>query len=183
MAIRALWFRNSHRAMLAAVAILGCGESSSYREASSRRLIAAEIAGCYEFTNSAGQPAGSQSSFWHAPVYLDTLPAPFFNDEGARASVFSMRPTRKTLDSLTVDASMAATWRIQAPDTLIVARSMEHLAQSFRLTPNGRDFAGTGTGVGGPLVGPPYGPAAARDSVFARRVACPEDQQPSRPSA
>jgi len=59
---------------------------------------------------------------------------------------------------------------------------MEHLAQSFRLTPSGRDFAGIGIGVAGAVVSLPDDPAP-RESVFARRVGCPVDERSSRPSA
>ena len=176
------------RAVVIILAFAGCGQAPPDEEpgpAPQAPLMAATIVGCYEFTDASGQPLGSASGFWTAPVILDTTPARSEASYHPELPVFALRTTALVPDSMSSDsADWRSVWRFLPPDTIRITRTKSDQLQWLQLTPRGRDFAGVGMGVRVPEVFRRLPPPPPQDSVFARRVECPQGAgQSSRPSA
>ena len=176
------------RAVVMIIALAACRQAPPDDEqgpAPKGLVTAATVVGCYEFTDASGQPLGSVSGFWTAPVVFDTTPARSEPSYHPEPPGFALRSTAHARDGVASDAAeWHSVWRFLPPDTVRITRTKSDQLQWLQLTPRGRNFAGVGLGVRVPEVFRRLPLPPPRDSVFAARVACPHGAgQSSRPSA
>jgi len=140
-----------------------------------RSLLAAHVAGCYQFAQLDGRPLRSASGFWMAPVRLDTTLVPVDSDNGytVRAGYYSVTTLARIPATAAIDTAIFRTgWEILLLDTVLVTRSTGLAGQAIRLQPRARDFAGVAFWFND-VVDSTRQPQL--DSVLAKRVSCPHD--------
>jgi hypothetical protein len=152
--------------LLTAAAALGACTS---RRSHADRALAERVSGCWKIMRADGSSPNPYVTFWDSGIRLERLTSQKTHESGSED--YDVLPLAPIPDSLDIDtAGVISTWRVAAPDSVFLQRSV-------LLNGHGFSFAVRGDSLMGVLVTftdvAEHNRTAPRQPVRGHRIPCP----------